>query len=279
MLAFYDLCAVLSPCGPLKALVNLMQEKDSPDMPGLLFEAQLPRGASRPNPRSRANRINSRSNEENNEMPEDDDDQSEEAREAEAMASRSNVPPPAAFGRNQHETESTTPLTNRSRATIPLALAKCYKLPLVSQYEAPSSRRRGRGRFARSSKKGDSPNVVNESPLLDNATPAEFYERHFSKKELLTDVEVEFPHDGGRIEKDVDGSTGRGGKYNVFGRNGELRRTLEVSRDGKVYEVDDDDDDDESEFEEKSTIRLGLVSKICLFFNPQKTMPNHIFAG
>jgi hypothetical protein len=95
----------------------------------------------------------------------------------------------------------------------------------------------------------------------------------------LTDVEVEFPHDGGRIEKDVDGSTGRGGKYNVFGRNGELRRTLEVSRDGKVFEVDDDDDDDESEFEEKSTIRLGLVSKICLFFNPQKTMPNHIFAG
>uniref|UniRef100_A0A7S2S455 Uncharacterized protein n=1 Tax=Eucampia antarctica TaxID=49252 RepID=A0A7S2S455_9STRA len=70
-----------------------------------------------------------------------------------------------------------------------------------------------------------------------------------------------------------DGSTGRGGKYNVFGRNGELRRTLDVSRDGKVYEVDDDD---ESEFEEKSTIRLGLVSKICLFFNPQKTMADHI---
>ena len=29
-LAFYDLCAVLSPCGPLKALVALMQERNIP---------------------------------------------------------------------------------------------------------------------------------------------------------------------------------------------------------------------------------------------------------
>eukprot|EP00611_Tribonema_gayanum_P023646 TRINITY_DN5010_c0_g1_i2.p1 TRINITY_DN5010_c0_g1~~TRINITY_DN5010_c0_g1_i2.p1 ORF type:complete len:365 (+),score=135.66 TRINITY_DN5010_c0_g1_i2:120-1214(+) len=42
VLAMYDLCAVLSPCGPLKALVNLMQEYNEP-MPGLLYEAELPR--------------------------------------------------------------------------------------------------------------------------------------------------------------------------------------------------------------------------------------------
>ncbi|CAM9172670.1 unnamed protein product, partial [Phaeothamnion confervicola] len=41
MLALYDLCAVLTPCGPLKALVNLMQEYGEP-MPGLLYEAELP---------------------------------------------------------------------------------------------------------------------------------------------------------------------------------------------------------------------------------------------
>ena len=40
-LAAYDLCAVLTPCGPLKALVNLMQERGEP-MPGLLYEAALP---------------------------------------------------------------------------------------------------------------------------------------------------------------------------------------------------------------------------------------------
>lgn len=47
MLALYDLCAVLTPCGPLKALVNLMSDEDSPEMPGLLYEAQIPGEKSR----------------------------------------------------------------------------------------------------------------------------------------------------------------------------------------------------------------------------------------
>jgi hypothetical protein len=41
MLALYDLCAVLTPCGPLKMLVGLMQERNEP-LPGLLYEANLP---------------------------------------------------------------------------------------------------------------------------------------------------------------------------------------------------------------------------------------------
>ena len=48
MLALYDLCAVLTPWGPLKALVNLMSEDDAPAMPGLLYEAELPAEARRP---------------------------------------------------------------------------------------------------------------------------------------------------------------------------------------------------------------------------------------
>ncbi|KAL3803469.1 hypothetical protein HJC23_014017 [Cyclotella cryptica] len=48
MLAFYDLFAVLTPCGPLKALVNLMSKSDAPAMPGLLYEAELPENATRP---------------------------------------------------------------------------------------------------------------------------------------------------------------------------------------------------------------------------------------
>ena len=55
MLAMYDLCAVLTPCGPLKALVNLMSQEDSPEMPGLLYEAELPPEAQRPGvPRARS---------------------------------------------------------------------------------------------------------------------------------------------------------------------------------------------------------------------------------
>jgi presenilin 1 len=44
-LAMYDLCAVLTPCGPLKMLVSLMQEDGAEPMPGLLFEADLPNPA------------------------------------------------------------------------------------------------------------------------------------------------------------------------------------------------------------------------------------------
>ena len=40
-LAFWDLCAVLTPCGPLKMLVGLMQDRNEP-IPGLLYEAELP---------------------------------------------------------------------------------------------------------------------------------------------------------------------------------------------------------------------------------------------
>ena len=47
MLALYDLCAVLTPCGPLKVLVGLMQERNEP-LPGLLYEAELPQPARAP---------------------------------------------------------------------------------------------------------------------------------------------------------------------------------------------------------------------------------------
>eukprot|EP01029_Cantina_marsupialis_P002634 TRINITY_DN1248_c0_g1_i1.p1 TRINITY_DN1248_c0_g1~~TRINITY_DN1248_c0_g1_i1.p1 ORF type:complete len:501 (-),score=158.95 TRINITY_DN1248_c0_g1_i1:185-1687(-) len=56
MLACYDLCAVLSPCGPLKALIKLAQERQDEEgdghgqfLPGLLYDAAIPdRGAEAP---------------------------------------------------------------------------------------------------------------------------------------------------------------------------------------------------------------------------------------
>jgi hypothetical protein len=48
MLALYDLFAVLTPCGPLKALVNQMQRSNAPELPSLLYEARLPAGVARP---------------------------------------------------------------------------------------------------------------------------------------------------------------------------------------------------------------------------------------
>ena len=48
MLGLYDLCAVLTPCGPLRFLVNLMSDEGAPEMPGLLYEAEIPEGLKRP---------------------------------------------------------------------------------------------------------------------------------------------------------------------------------------------------------------------------------------
>jgi hypothetical protein len=53
VLALYDLFAVLTPCGPLKALANLMSQPGAQELPGLLYEALLPANVQRPNRRGR----------------------------------------------------------------------------------------------------------------------------------------------------------------------------------------------------------------------------------
>ena len=121
MLALYDLCAVLTPCGPLKALVNLMQRDDAPDMPGLLYEANLPLEARRP---GRGHRTHT----------------------------SSGTPTEAASDRMQHPTPSSTeaptvvspqesdiePLVHHEpppTGMIPLAIALLYRLALVVPVE------------------------------------------------------------------------------------------------------------------------------------------------
>ena len=272
MLAFYDLCAVLTPCGPLKALVNLMQEDGSPDMPGLLYEAQLPAGTSRPNARSRNTSTNASSSRHEEPIADGDREANQSRQNVETAeeeggdngqvleTTNSSVSSTSSVDTNQREaggdmSESTAPMLNAARGVIPLALARIYRLPLVSGYGTASSRRRGR-----SSRRNDDrdESTINESPLLADSTPEEYYERNFSKAELCSDVEVLFPQSGGRIEKDTLGGKREKTIYKIFARTGELRRILSVERDGKVYEVTEDDD--ESVFEQASSIRLGLVS-------------------
>jgi hypothetical protein len=51
MLALYDLFAVLTPCGPLKALAEMISQDGAPGLPGMLYEARLPGGVGRRNKR------------------------------------------------------------------------------------------------------------------------------------------------------------------------------------------------------------------------------------
>jgi len=96
MLALYDLCAVLTPCGPLKFLVEAMSQDDSPEMPGLLFEAELPPDAKRPSGPKTANTKSSNA-------PTQDEKSSDPLRQ-------------------DHPTN----------ITIPLAIAKVYQLAVIS---------------------------------------------------------------------------------------------------------------------------------------------------
>jgi presenilin 1 len=97
MLALYDLCAVLTPCGPLKALVNLMSRDNAPEMPGLLYEAELPPEARRPG--------------------------------TQRKSSKSSVQP-----QSQGDAVVDTRSMDDSEGTIeiPLAIARVYNLPVLS---------------------------------------------------------------------------------------------------------------------------------------------------
>lgn len=223
MLALYDLCAVLTPCGPLKALVNLMSKEDSPDMPGLLYEAELPMEARRPGPSIRR----ARSDVQQNPIAESDavtetsgigDDRST------ALTNTPSILCQESIGED-HVVVAEGPLV-----CIPLAIALVYNLPVVD-FSTPVN----------------NPDAVRVSsaPLLEevpeNPTP----------QQLRTNVTVRLPALGGRIER-----RGRGKIYLERDRFGTPKRTLWVDRQGKVFTESLDDDNDE--VKPSNSIRLGL---------------------
>ncbi len=232
MLALYDLCAVLTPCGPLRALVDLMSEKDSPSMPGLLYEAELPAEARRPGGM-----------------------RGRQAATTPSATPQTTASVPAA-ARSSGGGENVAPGQSEEgpKIDVPLALARVYNLKIVGK---PSQ---ALGPLAQRLKK--TPNV-STSPLLEDETlgGAEAIEmpENPTPAQLRGDVTVQLPVHGGRIEK-----LKRRGRtmYLERDRNGVPKRYVWVDRQGKVFseEHGDDDDDDESEDDEhgNNSIRLGL---------------------
>lgn len=161
MLALYDLCAVLTPCGPLKALVNLMSRDNAPEMPGLLYEAELPPEARRPG--------GSRNNQNSNNNRNDDDD-----------------------GSGVWENRSVTrPESPSPRIVIPLAVARVYNLPVLA-IPRQSESVLGPGASAVSPGAPLLEDNYDDGPVIpENPTPAQ----------LQADVLVKLPEQGGRIEK------------------------------------------------------------------------------
>lgn len=114
MLGFYDLCAVLTPCGPLKALVGLLQKDEENNegrgmIPGLLYEAKLPvkRGTKREGEELKRDAADNEENGDDNDQP----------------------PPPAS--------------PPKGPLPVPLALALTLRLKVIDEAEGECDRRAG----------------------------------------------------------------------------------------------------------------------------------------
>jgi presenilin 1 len=223
MLAMYDLCAVLTPCGPLKALVTLMSKEDAPEMPGLLYEAELPPEAKRPGTPKRSL-------------------QQSVSRDSGTSA----VPPEAAEGRVRNADQAVGGEGLGPTVKIPLAIAKVYQLPVIS-IPQQSMRILYPERFTDSN--------VSASPLLnseDQSLSSLNLPADPTPEQLRAPVVVRLPLHGGRIEQ----VSKRGKKvYLERDRHGNPKRILWVDRKGKVFAEMRSDDEDGPE---RNSIRLGL---------------------
>jgi len=258
MLALYDLFAVLTPCGPLKALVKLMSKDDAPAMPGLLYEARLPDNATRPGQASRRNNNvafdaaatttnnrserSSRGRNDANASPTSVADgirerntdsvaiERAQPQQSEAVKSKSSSQQ-VQVTIAQRESISTSSATNTnmtseeavriSMSTSSQSRTAIIPLAIARVYKLPL--------------------VIRNSALhtissLDTSSPTSYLQQQFSPQELQQNVEVKFPRGGGRIEStpnDDDDEI----RYIVYNKDGELRRTLVVNESGKVLEV------------------------------------------
>ena len=225
LLALYDLFAVLTPCGPLKALVQLMSRENAPTMPGLLFEASLPGHAQR----RRRNETPAASStteatERDAEVPSSGE---EEADSQESTPRIVGEAAPIAEPQTEPEEPIEQPVIPSGTVVtrIPLALAKLYKLPLLHNHNPPWRTRQ-----------------PDDPPL------------QFSSAQLHSMVEALLPVHGGRIVVAEDQRRGPETRYTILNPDGSLRRTLWLNAEGRVYEDLETDEDEAKD----NSIKLGL---------------------
>jgi presenilin 1 len=238
MLALYDLCAVLTPCGPLKALVNLMSREDAPEMPGLLYEAELPPEARRPGGPQRT-RENNNNTSGNSERSRSADAASDDTRNTNNGTQDESANDYDAVMDNRSETGSES---EGPRIQLPLAVARVYNLSVV---DIPP--------HSRPFLAVHNPSRSSQRPLLED-TEDFLIPDEPDANQLQTDVIVQLPINGGRIER-----IRRNGRY-LFeekDRFGVPKRILWVDRQGRVF-AESVDFGTEEEGSGKNTIRLGL---------------------
>jgi presenilin 1 len=218
-LGLYDLCAVLTPCGPLKALVGLMQSREAAGegqmLPGLLYEAKLP--VARLNPNARNNSVGGESNS-GSEMPD------------RAAASPPPSPPPsspppssASSSKQQVAPPSHPPPAQSAPLNVPFALARVLDLEITDTSIIPPPY------------PSQSYNVEQNLTMVACVRPPN---RQYARTASEEDPSVVYYH-----VKDMD--TKETNTYAVNQENGDC---YEVERDSEYEEYDEDE----------GAIKLGL---------------------
>lgn len=233
LLALYDLFAVLTPCGPLKALVKLMSRENSPDMPGLLYEARLPETARRRQRNQEAEETAEEGDTEEAGETEEEGETEEDGERAEGQGATTEVGERTEGQGDTTEVGERTdgeiiapPSDSAPTVNIPLALAKAYKLPLRDDPTPPWRQ--------------DNSNVS------------------YTPEQLCSLVDAVLPINGGRIEIQEDRQRpGRETRYTVLDRQGQVQRVLFVNAEGRVFEDMGNPETEQADAPDNS-IKLGL---------------------
>jgi presenilin 1 len=267
-LALYDLFAVLTPCGPLRKLAELMSRPDAPAIPGLLYEAALPNGIERPNQKKKEN--------EDSKTDRQPTPQPHESQENAAMPAAPEEENQGKFGANtdygtQAATDTSDAQTRHSSRSsqsrrlkrkegdsilesssrvgkIPLSLAMVYKLQIVDE-EGLLKPKPKQSLF---SKRKKNYQTHDEDEDIVEYSGLELRQRtDLTPKQLRTEVKVIYQSRGGRIEK-VDDS------WVVYNRSGDRLREFVVDEStGRVYQKGQAPPNKKTAMED-NTIKLGL---------------------
>lgn len=264
MLALYDLFAVLTPCGPLKALTNLMSQSGAPALPGLLYEASLPDNVQRP---GRSGRDQQQEGE--NEAPDRTSEPNEErlptssqpeALREDGVAGGSSVDSNTVRASVvSHQTEEASENEDQPLRGSPHEESETQHSVSQDTVEArvPEEASSETNNIRRSTdmRKGKIPlalakmyklQVVDDQEKLTQLvpqgdrrifSPEEIRSVEWRPKQLRSEVTVVFPARGGRIEKSPGERFSEGPRYRVFSRSGRVLREFVVNREGRVMQV------------------------------------------
>lgn len=131
MFACYDLCAVLTPCGPLKYLIGLIQEKQAP-LPGLLYEADVRDGVSHDHHRQQQQQQQRQEQEQRRPKNTPTDAVTATQRQSSSATSHSS-------SSSNHNSNGTTSVTNNTRApppSVPMAAPVPMAQPLANRTDS-----------------------------------------------------------------------------------------------------------------------------------------------